>query len=77
MPYLNTEGAGRMGRHNTTRPQRMDLLGYVRQESGDEKYSDTEGNLKAQGRNAPAVLLGGVYTSLKETFSVVSLFNQY
>ena len=45
----------------------MDLLGYVRQKSGDEEYPYQEGNLEAEGRNAQALLLGRLHSSLKAT----------
>jgi len=43
----------------------VDLLGYIRQESGNKKYPDTESAFKAKGRNAQALLLGGLYALLR------------
>jgi hypothetical protein len=43
----------------------MDLLGDERQESGDEKYPHRKGAIEAQRRNAPALLLGRLPSSLK------------
>ena len=37
----------------------MDLLGYVRQKSGDEGYPHQKRAFKDEGRHAQAVLLGG------------------
>jgi hypothetical protein len=42
----------------------MDLLGYVGQKSGDEKYPYQEGALEAQKWNAPPLLLGWLSTPL-------------
>ena len=36
----------------------MDLLGYIRKESGDEGYPYQEGALKNERRHAQAMLLG-------------------
>ncbi len=53
-----------MGRYHAARAQRVDLLDYIRQKSGDEKYQDRQGTLEAKRRNAKALLLGWVSTSV-------------
>jgi hypothetical protein len=55
-----------MGRYHAARAQRVDLLDYVRQKSGDEKYQDRQGTLEAKRRHAKAMLLGWLSTSLKQ-----------
>jgi len=54
-----------MGRYYAARAQRVDLLGYIRQEGRDEEYPYQEGNLEAQRWHAPPVLLGRLHSSLK------------
>jgi len=46
----------------------VDLLGYVGQKGRDEKYPYREGSLKDERRDAQALLLGGVHSSLEATF---------
>jgi len=43
----------------------MDLLGNIRQKSRDKENSDNKSAFKIEGRNAKALLLGGMPTSLK------------
>jgi hypothetical protein len=43
----------------------MDLLGYFRQERGDQGHPDKESDLEALGRNAEALLLGRLHPSLE------------
>jgi hypothetical protein len=38
----------------------VDLLGDVREKSGDEEYPHREGDLEAERRNAKALLLAGL-----------------
>jgi hypothetical protein len=54
-----------MGRHHAARAQRVGLLGYVREKSGDEEHPHREGALEAQRRNAPALLLVRLRAPLK------------
>lgn len=63
--YSDACGANDMGRYYATRAKRVDLLGYIRQKSGDERYPYREGTLENERRHAQAVLLGRLYTSLK------------
>jgi hypothetical protein len=54
----------------------VDLLGDIWQKSGDEEYSYQERNLEAQRRNAQALLLGRLYSSLKASprdFQVIAI----
>lgn len=46
------EGAGSVGGHHTARAERVGLLGYVRQESGDTEYPHQESPFKASEWNA-------------------------
>src|SRR3989338_4352976 len=58
-------GESGVGRYYAARAQRMDLLGHLRQKSGDEGYPHQEGALEAEGWNAQALLLGRLHSSLK------------
>src|SRR3989344_6725285 len=65
--YFNACGAGSVGRHNATGAQRVDLLGYVRQKNGDARYPYQKGPLETKRRNAQALLLGRLHSSMKAT----------
>jgi hypothetical protein len=52
----------------------MDLLGYVRQKSGDERCSDQEGNLEAEEWDAQALLLGRLRSSLSYPHKTIIIY---
>jgi len=47
----------------------VDLLGHLRQEGGDKRYPYQEGTIETQRRNAQAVLLGRLHSSLMHGWS--------
>lgn len=57
--------AGKMGGHHATRAQRVDLLGYLRQEAGNPKGPRGAGTHAPQRRTAPALLLARLSSPLK------------
>src|SRR3989344_4888745 len=64
-PCLDAGGESYVGGHYAACAQRVDLLGHFRQKSADARCPYQEGNLEAQRRHAPPVLLGRLYSSLK------------
>ena len=54
-----------MGEHYAARAQRVDLLGHVRQKSGDQGHPHQKSALEARGRHAPPLLLGWLPAPLK------------
>ena len=67
LPYFWQKGINSMGGHHATREEWMDLLGYIRQEVGDEKRAHTASAHRTHGRHASALLLGGLHSSMKQT----------
>lgn len=53
-----------MGRYHAPRPQRMDLLGHIRQERRNPREADDTGGGKPVGRQAASLLLARLPPSL-------------
>lgn len=56
-----------MGEHHATRAQRVDMLGHIRQEGRDQGAPHRGRPRQDAKRHAPAVLLAGLSSSLKQS----------
>ena len=55
--HVRQSGTGEMGGYHASRAQRVDLLGHLGQEGGDQAGPRRAGVLRAQGRDGPPLLL--------------------